>query len=94
MLVKAIQNFAGENFSYSIGDVAEIPEKVAQSWIEHGLATPADDNATPIGGLTLAQLNSEKEPETTEESTEATGETETTTAPAEEAETTGEPETK
>lgn len=42
MLVRALQPFAGANFSYIKGDVADVPEETAQSWIEHGLAEEAD----------------------------------------------------
>lgn len=42
MLLKMAQSFGGPNFSYVAGDVAEIPDKTAKSWIKHGLAEPAD----------------------------------------------------
>jgi hypothetical protein len=42
MLLKMLNSFAGPNFSYVNGDVAEIPDATAKSWIKHGLAEPAD----------------------------------------------------
>ena len=55
-LIRAIQSFAGVNFSFAAGQVADIPNAVAQSWIEHGLAELAED-AAPSVSLSDADLN-------------------------------------
>lgn len=55
-LIRATQSFAGVNFSFAAGQVADIPNAVAQSWIEHGLAELAED-AAPSVSLSDADLN-------------------------------------
>lgn len=56
MLVKAITSFAGDNFSYIPGAIAEVPDAIAQSWITHGLAVPAEPSAvdTPASPIVPA----------------------------------------
>ncbi len=42
MKIKILTSLAGINFSYSVGQIAEVDDKTAIHWVKAGLAEPVD----------------------------------------------------
>ena len=42
MKVKILVSLAGENFSYSAGEIVDLDDKVAAEWIKIGFAEPLE----------------------------------------------------
>lgn len=41
MLITLLTNLAGHTFAYAAGETADVDDKIAQQWINAGLARPA-----------------------------------------------------
>ncbi|MBN2744516.1 MAG: hypothetical protein JXR39_11545 [Marinilabiliaceae bacterium] len=73
-IVIVTSSVAGANFSFHSGQSVEMPEPMATSWIEHGIAIEAPEGTVPAASLCMRVAPAD---ETTEPSKPETSQPET-----------------